>query len=231
MPVEARRSFHQQLDEVKVDVVRLGALVLDAIPRGTAVLLDGDVVGAQRLIDDDDVLNELERAIEDQCFHLLALQAPVASDMRALVTAIRLASELERSGDLVANIAKGARRMVGTTIDPRTRGLIQQLSDEAARLFGVAMDAYADGDGAMAAALNDMDDGLDELHREFIAQILESCRAGQLEVQAAVQLALIGRYDERIGDHAVNVGERVRYMVTGALPDRPERVPLSEPPA
>ncbi len=229
MPLEARRSFHQQLDEVKDDVVRLGALVLEAIPRGTAVLLDGDVVGAQRVIDGDDVLDELELVIEDRCFNLLALQAPVASDMRALVTAIRLASELERSGDLVVNIAKGARRIQGTSIDPRTRGLIQQLSDEASRLFGVAMDTYADGDEAVAATLNSMDDQLDQLHREFIAQILESCRAGQLDVQAAVQLALIGRYYERIGDHAVNVGERVRYMVTGALPVRPERVPPSEP--
>jgi phosphate transport system protein len=229
--VEARRSFHQQLDEVKTDVVRLGALVLEAIPQGTAVLLDGDVFGAQLVIDADDVLDELELAIEDRCFHLLALQAPVASDMRALVTAIRLASELERSGDLVVNIAKGARRMQGTSIDPRTRGLIQQLSDEASRLFGVAMYTYADGDEVMAASLNDMDDLLDALHREFIAQILESCRAGHLDVQAAVQLALIGRYYERIGDHAVNVGERVRYMVTGALPERPDRVPPSGPPA
>jgi phosphate transport system protein len=143
----------------------------------------------------------------------------MASDLRAVVTAIRLSSELERSGDLVENIVKGARRMAGATIDPRTRGLIQQLSGEAGRLMQIAIAAYLDGDVVAAAALDGLDDQVDALHRDFIEQIIGSCSHGTLDVQAAVQLALIGRYYERIGDHAVNVGERVRYMVDGWLPD------------
>jgi phosphate transport system protein len=93
------------------------------------------------------------------------------------------------------------------------------MSDEALRLYRYAVDAYADGDEGKASALDDMDDTLDALHVEYIAQILESCRGGTLDVQAAVQLALIGRYYERIGDHAVNIGERVRYLVSGWLPE------------
>lgn len=216
---DTRRSFHQHLDEVKADVVRLGALVIEAIPRATEVLLNGDFEDADALIDQDDVLDRLTWSIEDRCFHLLATQQPMASDLRALVTAIRLGSELERSGDLVVNIVKGATRIRGSSIDPRTRGLIQQLSAEAGRLMQIAIAAYADGDTVAAAALDGLDDQVDSLHRDFIEQILESCRLGTLDVPAAVQLALIGRYYERIADHAVNVGERVRYMVEGWMPD------------
>ena len=88
------------------------------------------------------------------------------------------------------------------------------MADEAVRLYGLAMDAYADGDANLAGALDDMDDRLDQLHKDYIQAILE-LHADVRDVQAAVQLALVGRYYERIGDHAVNIGERVRYMVTG----------------
>jgi phosphate transport system protein len=118
----------------------------------------------------------------------------------------------------MVNVAKASRRIHGMPIDAKVRGLIQSMSDEALRLYRSAIDAYADGDEAKAAALDDMDDILDAIHADYIAAVLETCRAGVLDIQAAVQLALVGRYYERIGDHAVNVGERVRYMVSGWLP-------------
>jgi len=215
---ETRKSFHQQLDDVKDEVVQLAALVAEAIPKGTDVLLSGNLDQGQAIIDADDELDRLSVDIEDRCFHLLAMQQPMARDMRALVTAIRLSSELERSGDLVVNIVKGAERIHGNPVDPRTRGLLQRLSEEASALLKAATDAYVDGDAEKAAALDRMDDDLDELHREYIHQIIEASRAGMLDVQVAVQLALVGRYYERIGDHAVNIGERTRYLVTGWLP-------------
>ena len=218
MPMDTRRGFHDELDAVKAELVRLGALVCETIPRGTQVLLDGDLDAAQGLIDDDDVLDDLSLDIEERCYRLFALQQPMASDLRALVTAVRLTSEIERSGDLMVNVAKAARRLYGLVIDPRVRGLLQRMSDEALRLYRYAVDAYAQGDAAMASALDDMDDTLDAIHRDYIASVLETCRTGSMDVQAAVQLALVGRYYERIGDHAVNVGERVCYMVSGALP-------------
>ncbi len=137
----------------------------------------------------------------------------------ASITAVRMVSEIERSGDLVVNIAKGSRRIYGTEYTPRLRGLIASMGEEAARLFRLSIDAYVEADAPMAAALDDLDDRLDQLHRDYIAEIFEASREGNFEVQAAVQLALIGRYYERIGDHAVNIGERVRYMVTGWLPE------------
>ena len=217
---DIRKSFHQQLSEVKQDIVRMAAMVTEAIPRGTAVLLDGDLHGAQELIEGDDPLDALALDLEERCYQILALQQPMARDLRSIVTAVRMISEIERSGDLVVNIAKGARRIYGTTFSPRLRGLITQMGDEATLLLRLAIDAYVEGDASMAAALDDLDDRLDTLHKEYIQEIFVSHGDGHVEIRAAVQLALVGRYYERIGDHAVNIGERVRYMVTGWLPEQ-----------
>ena len=215
--METRKSFHLQLDEVKVDVVRLAALLCEFIGRGTDILLTLDLHAAQALIEDDDRMDALAIDIEERCYQLLALQQPMASDLRAIVTAIRMASEIERSGDLMVNVAKSARRLYTVEYQPKLRGLVEQMSEEAMLLCRLATDAYVECDAAKAAALDDLDDRLDTIHRDYIAALLECTRVEQLGVEAAVQLALIGRYYERIGDHAVNIGERVRYMVTGWL--------------
>jgi phosphate transport system protein len=216
---EQRKSFHQELEQIGESIVRLAAMATEFVPRGTDVLLSMDLRGAQALIEEDDVLDELSIEIEDHCYHVLALQQPMASDLRSIVTAIRLTSEIERSADLMVNVAKGTRRVYPLEFDPRVRGLIERMSEEAVRLYKMAMDAYVEQDASLAAALDDMDDELDELHKDYIEAIFESHHASNLGLEAAVQLALIGRYYERIGDHAVNVGNRVEYMVTGWLPE------------
>lgn len=216
---DIRTNFHAELDSLRTDIVRLAAMVTERIPWGTDVLLTGDLTSAQELIDADDDLDILTIEIEERCYQALVLQAPMASDLRAIVTALRLTSELERSGDLMVNVAKAMRRLYGLSIDPKLRGLISRMGEEAQRLMVVAIDAYAEGDDAKAAALDDMDDRLDTLHTEYIQAIFECHRASAIDLEAGVQLALVGRYYERIGDHAVNIGERVRYMVTGWLPE------------
>ena len=216
---DVRRTFHQELDDIRADIVRVAALVTECIPRGTDVLLANDLHGAQTLIESDDEIDSLALEIEERCYQVLALQQPVAIDLRSLVTAIRLTSEIERSGDLMVNVAKGARRIYGVQFDPRLRGLIERMGEEATRLFKLSIDAYVEGNASLGAALDDMDDRLDQLHKDYIQAIFESHHAGNIDLQASVQLALIGRYYERIGDHAVNIGGRVEYMVTGWLPE------------
>lgn len=215
---ETRSAFHHQLDDIQRDLLRAAARVTETIMRGTQVLLDLDMAGAQALIEGDDELDALTLDIEERCFTVLARQQPMAGDMRAVVTAIRLTSEIERSGDLMVNVAKAARRLYGTPVPAPLRSLLQAMAAEAVRLYQLAMDAYAEGDAGMAAAIDDMDDRLDQLHKDYIQAILE-LHADVRDVQVAVQLALVGRYYERIGDHAVNIGERVQYMVTGWLPE------------
>ncbi len=217
--VEIRKSFHQSLDEVTQELVRLAGMVTEALGKATQALLDGDLAVADDIIRGDDVLDTLTLQIEEHCYQLLTLQQPMASDLREVVTAIRLTAEIERSGDLVANIMKAARRMYGVTFDPKVRGLIEHLGEQVHRQFRLAIDAYVERDETLAAAIDDMDDTVDELHVHYIQAIFETHEQGTVALQPAVQLALVGRFYERIGDHAVNIGERVQYMVTGWLPE------------
>lgn len=217
---EQRKSFHQELAEIRDQIVELGALVREFIPRGTEVLLTGDMGGALALIDADDEIDALTLRIEEQCYNVLARQQPMASDMRSIVTAVWLTGELERSGDLMVNVAKAARRIYGATLDPRLRGLIERMSEEASRLISLSLDAYVERDASLGAALADIDDALDTIHGDYIEAIFDAHSADDLGLQPAVQLALVGRYYERIGDHAVNIGQRVQYMVTGWLPEQ-----------
>ncbi len=216
---EQRRTFHEELDKIRDGIVRLAAMATELIPRGTEVLLGNDLVGAQRLIEDDDAIDDLSVEIEDNCYNVLALQQPMAGDLRSIVTAVRLVSEIERSADLMVNVAKGARRIYPNELPPGLRGLIERMSEEASRLYKLAIDAYVEHNAGLAAALDDMDDHLDQIHTDYIEAIFQAHHDGALEIDVAVQLALVGRYYERIGDHAVNIGNRVEYMVTGWLPE------------
>ncbi len=216
---ETRRSYHQEIDLVREEIVRMASSVVEVIPRGTTILLDGDLEGADYVIMGDDELDARSLELEERCYQLLALQQPVARDLRVIVAALKIVGEIERSADLVVNICKAARRIHGHELDPKLRGIIRRMSDQAQHLFTSAIDAYTDNDAALAAAIDDMDNLLDDLQREFIQAIFESHAAGRVDLQVAVQLAVVCRFYERIGDHAVNVGQRVRYMVTGWLPE------------
>ncbi|MCY4664108.1 MAG: phosphate signaling complex protein PhoU [Acidimicrobiaceae bacterium] len=220
MTEQTRRSFHAEIDEISDLIVQLAASVVDAVARATDALLRYDLVEAQQIIDDDDQIDMAAIDVEEKCQSLLALQQPMAGDLRQILAAMWITGELERTGGLACNICKGARRMFPTELPPRLRGLIAEMSDEAIRLIRLAVDSYSEHDVALASALDDIDDRLDSLHRTFVKTLLESSRTHDLDVQPSVQLALIARYYERIGDHAVNVSDRVRYMVSGVMPWR-----------
>ncbi len=219
MPNDYRKSFHDDLNELKAGVLHLAAMATETVAQATEVLLTGDMEGAARLIEGDDALDEVSVDIDERCFRLLARQAPVAGDLRAIVATMRINSDLERSGDLMVNVAKAARRMYGVEIPPRLRGLLQDMSYEAGRLLRLAGDAYSENSGALGDALHDVDDRLDALQREMVLAVFESHAKGEIDVSVAVQLAVISRYYERVGDHAVNMGERVLFMAEGSLPE------------
>ena len=219
MPDETRRQFHDDLDALKSQIVHLGALAIETIPRATTALLNGDLAFAQALIDADDIIDLKSIEIEEECMRLLALQQPMARDLRALMTAVKLNWDIERSADLAVNICKAVRRIYGVALPHTVRGVVEQMSEEAYRLTRLAVDSYMDLDVSIAAALDDMDDRLDTLQVDLMRCIFDAHEREGLELQPAVQLALIGRYYERIGDHAVNMGERVQYLVTGWLPE------------
>jgi phosphate transport system protein len=232
---ELRRSYHQDLDAARNELALLAARVVELIPRGTAVLLDGDLEGADYIIRGDADIDAHAVRVEEQCIQILALQSPVAGDLRQVLALFKMIAEIERSADLVANICKAARRIYGHELDPKLRGLIAHMGDQAQALYVAAIESLQESDAAKAAAINDMDAYLDALQKQFISAIFESHALGHIDLQVGVQLAMVARFYERIGDHAVNMGERVLFMITGKVPDhtRAERpvVDLSSGPS
>lgn len=210
-----RRVFHEELDELCADVVRLGALATEAIAAGTAALLDTDLAAVERVRVGDRVIDDLNRDIEERSSDLLALQQPMAVDLRTIVTVLRVIHEIERVGDLMVKVAKATRRLYPGQLDPKVRGIIDRMHEQASAQLRLAVEAFAERDPARAAALTDMDDVMDDLQRSLFAAIFEAGASDDGALQRAVQVALVGRYFERIGDHALNIADRVEFMVTG----------------
>lgn len=230
MTEELRTEYHEQLAEIRTGIARLAAGVTELVPRATEILLEMDLEAAEYMILGDEQYDSRSVELEELCFTVIALQAPVATDLRAIVSSIKIIADVERSADLCVNICKAARRIYGHSLDPQLRGVIQKMGDQAQVLFKEATEAYLNLDSVRAAALHDMDSYLDDLQRQFIQVIFESHAAGTIDLQVAVQLAVVARFFERIGDHAVNVGDRTRYIVSGWVPEHPYAESDNDPP-
>lgn len=226
-PAQHRIKYHEELETLRNDLLRLGAMVCETVTRGTDVLLNGSLQDAHALIAEDAIINELSLQIEQTSYTIMVRQAPMAKELRNLIATQKLVGELERSADLMVNVCKAGRRMYGAPFTPKIRDVITAMSREAVKLLKLSLDAYAQSDAALAEALGDIDDELDQLNRDMVEEIFAAHAENEIDLGAAVQLALVSRYYERIGDHAVNIGERVMYIETGWLPEagRPESSP------
>jgi phosphate transport system protein len=215
---EIRHTYHGQLDDLRVDVVRLGLMATDAIAAGTDALLDADLAGAEGVIHSDKAIDDLTHSLEERCYTTLARQQPMASDLRMVVAVLRTIHEIERTGDLMVNVAKTTRRLYPVELADPIRRIIERMGHQAGMQLRLSIEAFAESDVARAQALEDMDDVMDDLQRELFRTIFALGRADEAGLQQMVQIALVGRYYERMADHAVNIGERVTYMVTGEMP-------------
>lgn len=209
-----RESFYRQLETLDQDVIRLGALVEQSTRLVTNALIENDKELARRVEEGDDEIDRLFLDIEKRALAMLAQQAPVARDLRLIVAILRVMTDLERSGDLAFNIAEfvEVEDFRESAVKP-VRSLVADLGQTATRLLGMAVDVWAAKDERTAEALAREDDQLDDLHAELLERLVQL--KGEDALAPAIRLAMIGRYFERIGDHAVNIGERVRYFVTG----------------
>lgn len=209
---ELRAHFNRDLGEIDAKVRQLFALVVDGISAATDALLTGDREAADRLVEQDElIVDELYHQIEELVQNQLVLQSPMAGDLRFLLVVLRIVPELERSGDLAEHIAQRAVRGLSEELTPRVRGLIEQMSRTGAEMWRVAADAYAERDPAAYERLEDRDDELDDLHVSLTAEL----SSGRMSIPVAVEVALLARFYERLGDHAVNVAKRVRYLAVG----------------
>lgn len=216
---DLRHSFQQELEEIVAEVIALAEVAQEAAGRATRIITTSDLDGARKLIDEKGAFESRSVALEDHCYQVLALQAPVASDLRKVVALIRIIAEVQRAFGLTVNICKASKRMHGHAIDPSLCALMTKMGEEAQTLFGAAVHSIESEDAIEAAGIDDLDAELDSLQKQFVQEILESHARGGIDMQVALQLATVARFYERIGDHAVNFGERVNYMVTGWLPE------------
>jgi phosphate transport system protein len=212
-----RDAFRKELESLDQAVVQMGALVENSIEAATTALIESDKDLAAKVRDGDDAIDALFMDIEERSLILLAQQAPVARDLRLVVAILGSINDLERAGDLAYNVAKLVQREEspsGSTLATKEiRSLLAELGTEARLLFGAAIDAWAQKNEVLAAELGQRDDRLDHLHKQVITSLVGL--KGEEVLPAAIRLAMVGRFFERIGDHAVNLAERVRYFVTG----------------
>ena len=209
-----RSEFHADLDIVSGLLVAMAEEVRAAMRRATNALLEADSVMAEGVITGDAAVDELRKEVEDRVYALLAQQAPVASDLRLVVTALYMSKDFERMGDLAKHVAKTSlRRHPSKAVPDELVSVIRDMADVADRLAGKIGRVLAQPDAVIAAELETDDDAMDELHKGLFVVLLGA--AWKHGVEAAVDGALLGRFYERFADHAVNAGRQMYFLVTG----------------
>jgi phosphate transport system protein len=214
-----RDAYHEELRALSDQLVEMTRLVGSAMSRASTALLDADLTLAESVIAADDAVDALRDELDARAFDLLARQQPVASDLRTIVTSLRMSGDLERMGDLARHVARVARRRYPESAVPaELRATIVEMSQVAQRIVAKAGSVIATHDVAAALELERDDDEMDRLHRALFTALLD--KSSPYGVEQAVDVTSIGRYYERFADHAVSVARRVVYLVTGQLPEQ-----------
>ena len=209
-----REIFEAELKQLGVDLVTMSRQVEVAIQNAGTALLTSDVGLAESVIVADGAIDAIERDLDERCVLMIAQQAPVATDLRVVVSALRMSATLERMGDLARHVAKLARmRHPESAIPAELRATVLQMGQVAERIVAKAGSVIASRDLTIAGELETDDDVMDALHRELFTVLLDD--DWEHGIETAVDVTLCGRYYERFADHAVSVARRVAYLVTG----------------
>ena len=209
-----RAAFQDELDGVTNSLVELSNLVTAAIEQATHSLLTANLDEAQVVIDADDKIDVMQHELDGRIIDIIARQQPVASDLRALVTALRMAADLERMGDMAHHIAKIARlRHPGGAIPSELLLTVEEMGKVAATISRKTGEVISSRDIEKAVELEKDDDEMDKLHRKLFSTLLNDDWSHGIET--AIDVTLIGRYYERYADHVVSVARRVYFQVTG----------------
>jgi phosphate transport system protein len=203
-----RQEFEHELEGIEAQVMELFAMVAEDLPRATEALLTGNSAVVQELAERDQAIDALYPKIENLADRELVLQAPVAQDLRFLVSVLRVVPELERSHDLVVSIARRASHILSEDLSPRSRGLIEQMGNVSSDMWRQAVDSWRQRDRSAAAALAERDDEMDELYASLMAEL----GSGRMTLPVTMEMTLVARFYERLADHAVNIARRVVYL-------------------
>ena len=207
------RHFQEELEQLKTRLLEMGGLAEDRVRSAVRAMVDRDPALVEKVLVSDTAINQLHIEIDDRCFKLLALHQPMAVDLRAIVSAVKINTDLERVGDLAINIAEAVGRYLQ---HPPVKELIDipRMADIAQSMLRDALDAYVRRDIALAQDVLNQDDELDALKTQVFRELLTYMLQDPTTIEPALDLILISRHLERIGDHATNVAEDVIFMVS-----------------
>jgi phosphate transport system protein len=211
-----RHSFQVELEKLHSDLLRMGSLVEEAIHLSVKALADRDIALAEKVIQNDDQIDEINLHLERECFRLIALQQPMASDLRRIATVVKVVTDLERMADHAVSIAKATVRLKGETyVKPLID--IPKMAILAQTMVRDALTAYIDQDIDKCYSLAKDDHAVDRLYKEVYNELIEIMKENKDAVFQGTQFLFVARYLERIADHATNLAEWVIYLVTGKL--------------
>ncbi len=213
---DLRHHYDTELDEIRASLVDLGSMVVTNVRHASEVLTENRLDEILEVREADKQINDRYDDIEAKVFQILALQQPVASDLRFLVAATRILYELERSGDLAVNIVKALDRLDGIPSDPAVQSLLAQLSDASTAMFSRGVEAIATLDPSIGIGAELEDEATDELTADLYRAV--TAKQELLGLEPAVALFRIGRFFERIADHGVNIAQNITFVVTGEFP-------------
>lgn len=211
---QARRHFHEDLRALEAELMLEGDLALEALAKAMRALGERDAALADEVIAADDAVDEHYLAIEKGTLELLALQTPVAVDLRLLSALIHVNVHIERVGDMAVNIAKAARYTLALPTNARIQQHLQEMGEIAHRMVAAALRAFAERNLEQTLELPSMDDPIDRLNRGMVKEVV-ACASDPGMLEWAIRMMVVSRQLERIGDHAVDVGEQIAFLLTG----------------
>jgi phosphate transport system protein len=213
-----RKSFHEQLDELQQDVLKMGTMVEQAIFNAVKSLKTRDEILAQQVIDGDVAIDDFQVRIEDDCIRLLALQQPMASDLRVISAVLKITNDLERIADHAKDVSKVTIRISG---QPLIKPLIDipRMAEITQKMLRISLDAFMSRDASEVEQLIDCDHEVDALYHQIFRELLSFMLEDTRTIQQATHLLFVGRHMERMADYCTNLGEAVYFMVKGERKD------------
>ena len=203
-----RQEFHHELGDVEANVVDLFTMVAEDVARAGDALLNGNTEVARALAERDRVIDALYPQIEELADREILLQQPLASDFRLLVSVLRVVPELERSHDLIVEIARRGNLILSQDLSADSRGLLEHMGNLASEMWRAAADCWRERDRSAAVALDERDDEMDELYASLMAELA----SGGMTYPVTMELTLVARFYERLADPAFNIARRVIYL-------------------
>ncbi len=209
---EHRQEFERDLEAIEARIIELFAMVAEDLPEATKALLSGDNEILQRLTERNREISAVYTETEQLANREILLQAPVADDLRFLLSVLRVLTEFELSHDLVVEIASRGGHFLSDELSPRGRGIIERMGTLASDMWRQAADCWYQRDRSGAFALDDRDQEMDQLYSSLIAELA----SGRMTIPVTMEMTLVARFYERLGDHAVNIARRVVYLAGSA---------------